>query len=563
MPAIVAVGANALAIRSEDANRWSIEATPISSLLNGVRFGQGQYVAAGAGGAIITSPDGSAPWTSQTSGTTQALFRAIFANNLWVLVGNNIVLRSADAVTWANVAGPFAVDQHDVARDGSNFVLVAAGGSVATSSDAITWNAETSGVVADLHAIEFAAFLSLFIAVGDGGVLITSPDGVTWTPGISGTSSDLRALIVDEDNGRLVIAGENGSILTSTDGVNWSGVASPSTDQWEDGFYKNGLYMLAGATAPSAVQRLGVSLNAEDWALESGAGTDELLGIDGDFPKGLFDTIAGFGEDSWGIGLWGSAVPLSPLSVTGAVALSTKEVQVTVSREAQVLASTVAGDALNPATWVIQRLDTAFLFSVLSVRQVDPLTFIVSVLQDFGSQRVTHRILTTTLLDSDGNPVTLNQADYAGLLSAEAKDEASRARRSSNAVRDVANPPVPNSPAGGTLIINSGGDYELEDGAALLKKLIIRRLTTQKGGFFHLPEYGVGLAVKGLLPAANLIKLRADIIRQVKREPEVTAADVQLSLGTQNDLTVRVRAQIDTGGSLDFSFPVQSGQVVL
>lgn len=280
--------------------------------------------------------------------------------------------------------------------------------------------------------------------------------------------------------------------------------------------------------------------------------------------------IDGWGLDGWGIEPWGGVSPLPPLNIVSAVAISTKELQVALNREAQVLAPTVAGDALNPASWVIQRLDTGFFFSVLSIRQTGPTVFVINVLQDWGSSLVTHRVLSTTLLDVDGNPISvppLNQADYLGLLNAETATASDKAARGQNAVRDIANPQTKTTGElttfGGTLVINDAGDYELEQDSALLKKLVLRRLTTQRGGFFHLPNYGVGLNVKGLLPAANLIKLRADIIRQVRREPEVAAAVVQLALGRSNVLTVRVQAQLKTGGTVDFSFDTSRSDIVL
>ena len=130
-------------------------------------------------------------------------------------------------------------------------------------------------------------------------------------------------------------------------------------------------------------------------------------------------------------------------------------------------------------------------------------------------------------------------------------------------VATYATPSADGTAIGGTLVINSAGDYELESGAPLLKKLIIRRLITKPGGFFHLPGYGVGIGTKELLPAANLIKLRADVLKQVRREKEVSKASVQLTLSTQNKLTIIVKARTVTGENVDFSIPVSGSDVVL
>jgi len=258
----------------------------------------------------------------------------------------------------------------------------------------------------------------------------------------------------------------------------------------------------------------------------------------------------GWGQDQWGNEQWGSVTPLPPLALDSAVAISTKEVRVELNREPQTISPTIPGDGLSPATWVLQRLDTAFLFSVVSVKQEGPTTLVVSVLQDFGSEKVTHRISSTTLLDSDGNVITassLNEAEFLGLLAAEAKDEVAKARQRTNAVRDIANLPTPASELdeqfGGTLIINSAGDYELESAPHLIKKLIVRRLITRRGDFFHLPDYGVGLNVKEPLPVSSLQKLRNDIVNQVLQEPEVGEADATLAQAG-NELSVTIRARL-------------------
>ena len=43
----------------------------------------------------------------------------------------------------------------------------------------------------------------------------------------------------------------------------------------------------------------------------------------------------------------------------------------------------------------------------------------------------------------------------------------------------------------------------------------------------------------------------------------MSEVDVQLILGTQNDLTIIVKARTVTGEDVDFSIPVSGGDVVL
>jgi hypothetical protein len=123
--------------------------------------------------------------------------------------------------------------------------------------------------------------------------------------------------------------------------------------------------------------------------------------------------------------------------------------------------------------------------------------------------------------------------------------------------RDLANPPAPpglNS-IGGTLVMDASGDYKLVSGAALLKKLILRRLTTRPGEFAHLPNYGLGFAVKEPLRDSDLIALRGDVEAQVLLEPDVATANVLLSFNNAEGIVVcRIRATMrSTGETVDTS----------
>lgn len=259
--------------------------------------------------------------------------------------------------------------------------------------------------------------------------------------------------------------------------------------------------------------------------------------------------------------VYGAAAAGVGTSVVSALALSTNEVKVVLSGEPKHSSAFSPGDALNPGTWTIQRLDTTVFLHVIGVRPINVTTYGVSTIEHFGSFEVTHRISSSTLLDPAG--FTLKpprKADFLGILDATVSTAEDRALKKRTTSRDLLNLPAPtDDPAryGGTLLIDAVGDYQDMSGEALVRKLIIRRLLSSPGDFFHLPEYGIGFKVKDPLPISNLSALKAEIERQVLREPEVETTQAALTLDA-NMLVVQVKAKLKTSGEpLSVTLPMK------
>lgn len=116
--------------------------------------------------------------------------------------------------------------------------------------------------------------------------------------------------------------------------------------------------------------------------------------------------------------------------------------------------------------------------------------------------------------------------------------------------------------AGSTLVISSG-DYASQSGAELVKKLVVRRLISKPGDFFHLPNYGLGLRIKEPIPNVDLRKLAVQIEQQVNLEPEVAESRASLSYaaGTGSlviNLKVRLKA---TGDVIQTDMTIPTGAV--
>jgi hypothetical protein len=274
----------------------------------------------------------------------------------------------------------------------------------------------------------------------------------------------------------------------------------------------------------------------------------------------------GWGFDDKGLLPYGDATSGIGAALLKALAISTHEVDVTVTNLVQDNSPFLDGDALNPATWSIQRLDSNAFLNVVSVTQVGTYTYRLLCLEEFGPVTVTHRASSTTLKDAAGALLnTPRNVNFLGLLDATQLTPETRLDAHSSAVRDLANPQVPSQEwFAGTLQLTAAGDYQLESGKQLVRKLILRRLISTPGDFFHLPSYGIGFRVKQPIPAANLGALKTRIEKQLLQEPELEQVNVALTLASNGVLTVTVRAILQkTGEALQIGFKSSDQGLVL
>ena len=239
---------------STDGVTWT-RAAPNAAFgqLNEVAFGQGQYVAVGDGGRILTSPDAAA-WTARTSGSTAQLLAIAAGPDRFVAAGGGgTVLTSADGVAWAAGTSGVTTSLNAGAFGAGRFVLVGAAGRILHSTDGATWTAATSGVTGVLHQVAYFDGPG-FLAVGDGGTMLASRDGLEWAPVETGVSDPIYA-VARTPLGYVASAGSNGALLVSPDAADWSVSALPVNRILRG--------LAAGAGAIVAVGDQGVSLTYE------------------------------------------------------------------------------------------------------------------------------------------------------------------------------------------------------------------------------------------------------------------------------------------------------------
>lgn len=178
--------------------------------------------------------------TGANSGTTANL-RAVASNGMEVLaIGNGVVTRSQDGVTWQVDSMHLGVNVYpeDITAHGNQWIAV--------GSD---------------YDLDLSAWV---------GTILTSVDGSAWQQRYF-TGPRLRSVACDSVG--CVATGEAGTILSSTDGVVWNIEASGTTINLTAAANGNGTYVAVGAPSSGGPVVVLTSINGMDWADRSdGAG---------------------------------------------------------------------------------------------------------------------------------------------------------------------------------------------------------------------------------------------------------------------------------------------------
>ena len=269
--------------------QWTVVApAPTSNNLTSVAYGNGQYVAVGNSGTILTLSDGTA-WTLQTwscdTGTRfiPGLSSVTYGNGRYAAVGAitritkyepgptyyyyNYPMSSSDGITWVGQAilsmttlgfvtysnGTFTSFASDApvliqSADGlswayysglgscnwftyqnGHYVFVSGSGSINVNrflNNLSGIAVRFSGTTRKLKYIIYSA--GQFVVVGDSGTILTSPDDSIWTIRPTGINANLKS--VTYGNGQYVTVGASGTILNSPDGISWAPDSSGTTD---------------------------------------------------------------------------------------------------------------------------------------------------------------------------------------------------------------------------------------------------------------------------------------------------------------------------------------------
>ncbi len=192
----VALGADGSILTSSDGLTWVLAANAVPGTgLNGLAFGGGQYVAVGSGGSVFASAD-LVTWT-QVANTGNDLYSVSYQNGSFMATGAaGTLLTSPDGSSGSWI--PLNPNTPNALRSiafrlstGISYVAVGDAGTIVTSPDGSTWTPIAPVTAQNLRSVVYG---SRFVAVGQGGRVVFSDDGTNWTTASAG-SADLAQVL--------------------------------------------------------------------------------------------------------------------------------------------------------------------------------------------------------------------------------------------------------------------------------------------------------------------------------------------------------------------------------
>jgi hypothetical protein len=244
----VVAGAGGLIRTSTDGISWQTQVSNRTQTLQSIAYGNGLYVVGGASGSIVTSTDG-VSWTVQTSGTASIIRSLAYGNNTYVYGTNGTntlcLKTSTDGVTWTGrTFGTVTQTINDLTfgggptTEGTKFVAGTEAGNIGVSSNGVVW---TVYVSAGYPINGLASSDTEFVAVSTLGRKAVSTNGYQYKLIGPNTTSAFNSSVFG--NNLYVAAGTGGQLFTSTDAVEWTARVSGTASIIRSLAYGNGLYV--------------------------------------------------------------------------------------------------------------------------------------------------------------------------------------------------------------------------------------------------------------------------------------------------------------------------------
>lgn len=220
---------------------WTTQVSGTSNALNGSFFNGSTGFVVGANGAIRKTTNGGTTWTGLTSPTSETLIKVFFtdANTGYAVGLNGTIIKTTNGGTnWSLLTSGTTDWIFGVHFLSSTLGYVSTnGGKVLKTTNGTSWTTQTTGTGNTLLDIYFVD-ANIGYAVGNGGTIVkTTNGGTNWTQLTSGTTTELTGVhFTDSNNG--FVSGINGLILKTTNGgTSWTAETTGTTTNFKDIYF--------------------------------------------------------------------------------------------------------------------------------------------------------------------------------------------------------------------------------------------------------------------------------------------------------------------------------------
>lgn len=222
----VAVGANGVAVGSDDNITWLPIITGVSAALRAIKNFGNTWVIVGANSTILRSLDGR-NFVPRNAPVTNANLLDVHTDGdgTWVAVGalgalGCIFVSVDDGITWGTISSAGSKG-NNVVSYGENWVVGGAGGQLLTSPDGLTWNDGTVGVDAPVNGLAFAPGVNHWLAAVSDDIMRSINGGTTWAPIANGILAGQLINSLAYSDGRWMAVGNGGEVRMSDNESDW------------------------------------------------------------------------------------------------------------------------------------------------------------------------------------------------------------------------------------------------------------------------------------------------------------------------------------------------------
>jgi hypothetical protein len=227
----VATGNNGTILTSTNGFDWTIRRGGVPTLLWSVAEGNGTIAAVGGffnGVGTVLTTSGDLTWQSQPYTNANYLLRVLYTNGTFLAVGSGgRVSISADGKNWAAHTTAISDWLYDVIYARGTYVSVAHN-QVQWSTNGVAWTQSVVSANAGIYLSHLGFGNDTFVAIGEFGEVFCSTNLLAWVPGNTGSTQRLSSIAFGRE--LFVAVGDAGTILRSSDGMAWTSQSAPTTN---------------------------------------------------------------------------------------------------------------------------------------------------------------------------------------------------------------------------------------------------------------------------------------------------------------------------------------------